>query len=78
MAKIKLKLPKLGMSIDEATIVEWHVEDGASITPGTVLYSVETDKSTLEIESPFEGVISVTSGVGSKLRVGDIVAEIET
>ena len=78
MAKIKLKLPKLGMSLDEAKIVEWHVADGEKVAPGALLYSVETDKSTLEIESPFEGQVTIIGQVGESFRIGDIVAEIET
>jgi len=78
MAKIKLKLPKLGMSLDEAKIVEWHVANGEKVVPGALLYSVETDKSTLEIESPFEGQVTIIGQVGESFRIGDIVAEIDT
>ncbi|CAN0213962.1 MAG: hypothetical protein Hens3KO_20770 [Henriciella sp.] len=78
MAKIKLKLPKLGMSLDEAKIVEWHVANGDKVSPGATIYSVETDKSTLEIECPFEGEITIIGEVGQSFRIGDIVAEINT
>lgn len=78
MAKIKLKLPKLGMSMDEAKIVEWHVTNGAKVSPGTVLYSVETDKSTIEIECPFDGDLKIIGQVGESFKIGDIIAEIHT
>jgi len=78
MAKIKLKLPKLGQTMEEATITEWMVSNGDKVTSGQEIYAVETDKSVLEIESPFEGTITLIGEVGSAYEIGDIIAEIET
>jgi len=78
MAKIKLKLPKLGQTMEEATITEWMVSTGDKVSPGQEIYSVETDKSVLEIECPFEGTITLVGEVGTAYEIGDIIAEIDT
>ena len=77
MAKVKLKLPKLGMSMEEATIAEWMVKSGDEISVGQEIYSVETDKSVQEVESPFEGIITIVAEEGAVCQIGDIIAEIE-
>ena len=77
MAKVKLKLPKLGMSMEEATIAEWMVKSGDEISVGQEIYSVETDKSVQEVESPFEGIITIVAEEGAVCQIGDIIAEFE-
>ena len=76
MAKITLKLPKLAVSMREGTIVSWNVEDGERIAVGQVIYIVETDKTSTEIESPFEGVITRLVTAGEIVDVGAPIAEI--
>jgi pyruvate dehydrogenase E2 component (dihydrolipoamide acetyltransferase) len=53
-----LLLPQVGNSMEEGTILKWHVQIGDRIQPGQVLYEVETDKATVEIESEQEGRIA--------------------
>ena len=45
-------LPKLGFSMNEGVLAEWLVADGAHVTAGQPLYSLESDKSVQEVESP--------------------------
>jgi pyruvate/2-oxoglutarate dehydrogenase complex dihydrolipoamide acyltransferase (E2) component len=78
MAKIKLKLPKLGMSMEEAVITQWHVSDGDIVTLDQDIYEVETDKATMDVECPFEGVITLIAKAGQSYKIGEIIAEIET
>ena len=47
----EIRIPKLGMSVTEVTLVEWMFGDGETVEKGDVLYTVETDKSTTEIEA---------------------------
>ena len=44
-----VKMPRMGMNVDEGTIVEWHVKEGQSFSKGDALYSIETDKTTAEL-----------------------------
>jgi pyruvate/2-oxoglutarate dehydrogenase complex dihydrolipoamide acyltransferase (E2) component len=55
--KVTLKLPMFGMSMDEATIVRWHVGPGQSFQKGQPLYEVETEKVTSEVAAPCDGTL---------------------
>jgi pyruvate/2-oxoglutarate dehydrogenase complex dihydrolipoamide acyltransferase (E2) component len=70
-------LPKIGFSMNEGTIAEWLVENGAQVSEGQALYSLEADKSTNEIESPAAGTITILTEVGETYDVGTIVARID-
>src|SRR5699024_4857359 len=54
---IEVKLPKLGESISQATILTWMVKEGDYIKEGEVLLEVATDKVDSEIPSPVSGVV---------------------
>lgn len=53
----EVTLPKLGQTMEEGTIVNTLVKVGDKISKGDVLFEVETDKATLEADSPFEGYV---------------------
>jgi pyruvate/2-oxoglutarate dehydrogenase complex dihydrolipoamide acyltransferase (E2) component len=72
----RLKIPKLGMSMNEATIVEWLVADGDSVQEGQPLYLLETDKTENEVPSPVAGVIRFIGVVDETYEVGTVIAEI--
>lgn len=69
-------LPKIGFSMNEATLAEWSVADGASVTEGQTLYSLESDKSVQEIEAPATGTLKILAQVGEVYQVGAVLAEI--
>ena len=48
----EIRIPKLGMSATEMTLLEWMFGDGDAVSKGDVIYTVETDKSTTEVEAP--------------------------
>lgn len=73
-----VRIPKLGMSMTEGEIVEWHVEDGAHVTSGEPLYVLATDKVESDIESPESGIIRISGKVGQAYDVGTVVAEISS
>lgn len=76
MPKITLKIPKTAVTAQESQLVEWFVKDGDTLTIGQPLYSLETEKTTIEIESPFEGVIKLIGRIGETYKVGTPIAEI--
>ena len=49
--------PKLGFSMTEGVLAEWLVADGAAVAEGQPLYTIESDKSTNEVEAPAAGVL---------------------
>lgn len=71
---IEVKLPKLGQTMEEGTIVNCLVKVGDEVKRGDVLFEVETDKATLEMESPAAGFVKqIVAGLGQTLPVGDIM-----
>jgi pyruvate/2-oxoglutarate dehydrogenase complex dihydrolipoamide acyltransferase (E2) component len=69
-------LPKIGFSMNEATLAEWMIADGASVTEGQPLYALESDKSVQEVESPATGTLKIIARIGEVYQVGDVLAEI--
>lgn len=73
----EIRIPKLGMSATEMTLTEWMHENGEQVQQGEVIYLVETDKSTTEIEAQASGTIQQTGQEGTKYKVGDLIGTIE-
>ena len=71
-----LRIPKLGVAMTEGTIVEWLVDDGASVEAREPLYVLENDKVENEIESPVAGVIRITAAAGEVYGIGALIATI--
>lgn len=55
--KATLKLARIGMSMQEATIAQWHKTPGESFVAGDPLYAIETDKVTEDIEATANGTL---------------------
>ena len=74
----QFKLPDLGEGLQEAEIVEWHVQPGDSVERDQLLVSGETAKAIVEVPSPRAGVISRCFGApGDLLHVGSPLVEFE-
>ena len=73
-----LKLPKMAVSMQEGTLVEWLVKTGDQVVVGQTLYVIETEKTSSEVESPFAGQITTLADVGESYKVGTPIAEIVT
>ena len=56
MAEIVI-MPKLGFDMAEGTLIRWVVSEDESVEKGQVLAEIETDKATVEVESPYTGVV---------------------
>ena len=72
-----ITLPKIGFAMNEGSIAEWHAADGAAVTQGQTLYSLESDKSVTEVESPATGILRIRSAAGQVYPVGHLLATIE-
>jgi len=73
MAK-EIKLPRLGETMEEGTIVNCLVKVGQKVKKGDYLFEIETDKATLEMESPAEGFVkAIIAEQGQTLSVGEIL-----
>ena len=69
-------MPKLGLTMTEATLVEWHKDDGETVNKGDMLFTLETAKSTLDIEAPASGVLHILVAAGETVPVKTPVAQI--
>ncbi|MBU6268531.1 MAG: 2-oxo acid dehydrogenase subunit E2 [Sphingomonadales bacterium] len=68
-------MPKLGLTMTEGVLAEWRVASGDPVTPGQVLFVVETDKIANEIEAQVPGTVAELLAVaGTTLPVGAPVA----
>ena len=72
-----ISIPKLGMSMTEATLVEWLIEDGGTVAEGQDLYAIETDKSVQEIQSPVSGTLKIIAEPGEIYEVGHLIATVD-
>ena len=73
----ELRMPKLGMTMTEAVLQEWLVADGAQVTVGVPLYTVETDKSTTEVEAQEAGILRQSGVAGETYAVGTLLGTID-
>ena len=74
---VEIRIPKLGMSATEMTLLEWMFADGDRVEKGDVIYTVETDKTTTEVEAQDAGVIRTLGTEGEVYQVGDLIGAIE-
>jgi pyruvate dehydrogenase E2 component (dihydrolipoamide acetyltransferase) len=62
-------IPKLGLTMTEATILEWHRREGEAVQKGELLFTLENEKSTLEIEAPASGTLHILAAAGQTVPV---------
>lgn len=73
----QIKLPSLGATMEEGTIVSWKVKEGDAVKTGQVLMELESDKSVFEFESPCDGLIrKILAKDGETLAVQATIAVI--
>lgn len=68
-------MPKVDMDMDTGTIVDWHASEGKKVQKGDALFDIETDKATMEIESPETGILQfIAAAKGTRVPIGGNVA----
>lgn len=78
MAQFELLMPKLGESIEEATVTKWFVKVGDLVEDDDVLLEIATDKVDSEIPSPVSGrVIKIHAAQDQTVPVGTVIAVID-
>jgi pyruvate dehydrogenase E2 component (dihydrolipoamide acetyltransferase) len=71
----EIQMPKLSDTMTEGTLVAWKKKKGDSVSAGEVLAEIETDKATMEWESPEDGTLTeIYVEEGGKVNVGDRIA----
>jgi pyruvate/2-oxoglutarate dehydrogenase complex dihydrolipoamide acyltransferase (E2) component len=73
-----VELPKWGMTMQDATVVEWLVAAGDTVTEGQELAVVTTNKVEASVEAPVGGtIVEILVGADETVDVGTVLARIE-
>ena len=75
---LEIKIPSPGESITEVELASWFVEDGDLVSKDQEVGEVESEKATLPLIAEQSGRITILVKAGETLRVGDVVASIDT
>ena len=76
--KVNLKLSRVGMNMESATISAWHKQPGETFLQGEKLYEIESEKVTMEVDAPCDGkLLSIEVAVGEEATVGGNVCTID-
>lgn len=74
----KILVPSLGESVTEATIAKWYKKPGENVKVDELIVELETEKVTLEVNSPASGALSdILFAEGSIVKVGDIIGNVK-
>ena len=72
-------MPKLGLTMEEATIIEWLVADGVAVDTDQPILRIETDKTETEVGSPGAGRLHIIGKPGDVfacgVRIGVLLGE---
>ena len=71
-------MPKIGLDMEEGTILEWKKKEGDKISKGEVLLEIETDKAVTEVESALDGMLAeIVADEGDTVEITNTIAWVE-
>jgi 2-oxoglutarate dehydrogenase E2 component (dihydrolipoamide succinyltransferase) len=73
---VDVKIPELGESVSEATIVRWLKDDGATVQADEPLLEIETEKAAMEVAAEVGGRLSILQAAGARVQPGAVVGRI--
>ena len=74
---IDIKVPTVGESINEVTLVKWLKNDGEYVERDEVIAELESEKATFEVNAERAGVLKTVGHEGDTLNIGDVLAKID-
>ncbi|MES2882458.1 MAG: 2-oxoglutarate dehydrogenase complex dihydrolipoyllysine-residue succinyltransferase [Bacteroidota bacterium] len=74
---IDIKVPTVGESITEVTLVKWLKNDGAYVERDEVIAELESEKATFEVNAEKAGLLKTVGKEGDTLHIGDTIAQID-
>ena len=69
-------MPKIGMYMEDIRLVEWLKDEGAEVAPGDLLFTLETDKITSDVEAEVAGYLHRVLGADSMVPIGGVVGAV--
>src|SRR5262245_31996249 len=74
---IDIKVPSVGESISEGTLVRWLKKDGDQVNAGDALFELETEKASTEVPAPADGILHPKAKEGDTVAIGAVVGTID-
>ncbi len=74
---IEIKVPTVGESINEVTLIKWLKKDGDYVERDEVIAELESEKATFEVNAEKAGVLKTKAAEDDTLNIGDVLAEID-
>jgi pyruvate dehydrogenase E2 component (dihydrolipoamide acetyltransferase) len=75
---MEFTLPKWGVTMQQATLTRWLVDEGTKVEAGQPIAEIETDKVDVALEAPVAGTVAQRCvGEGQVVKVGELVAVID-
>ena len=74
---IDIKVPTIGESISEVTLIKWVKNDGDYVDRDQVIAELESEKATFEVNAEKAGILKTIGKEGDTLKIGDVVAQID-
>jgi 2-oxoglutarate dehydrogenase E2 component (dihydrolipoamide succinyltransferase) len=74
---IEIKVPSVGESINEVTLVKWLKQDGEYVERDEVIAELESEKATFEINAQQAGILTTIAKEGDTLKIGDVACTID-
>jgi 2-oxoglutarate dehydrogenase E2 component (dihydrolipoamide succinyltransferase) len=74
---IEIKVPTVGESISEVTLLKWTKKDGEWVERDEVIAELESEKATFEVNAEQAGVLTTVGKEGDTLNIGDVLAKID-
>src|SRR6201985_218041 len=76
---VQVVMPAMGDSVAEGTVLEWHKQEGDTVSADETIVEISTDKVDAEVPSPASGTITrIHAAEGDTVAVGALLAEIAT
>lgn len=74
---VDIKIPTVGESITEATMGKWNFSDGDWVEKDAVIFEIETEKATMEVNAPASGKLQIKANQGDIVAIGSSVGSID-
>jgi 2-oxoglutarate dehydrogenase E2 component (dihydrolipoamide succinyltransferase) len=74
---VEITVPAVGESINSGVLSVWHKKDGETVAAGELLFTLETDKVSTEVNAPEAGVLRTKAAEGDEVKIGQVVAVLE-
>lgn len=74
---IDIKVPTVGESINEVTLIKWVKNDGDYVNRDEVIAELESEKATFEVNAEQAGILQHVAQLDETLKVGDVMAKID-